>query len=107
MGGGIDFGETAEAAVRRELREELDVDLLDVRLLGVLENLFHAFGRDGHEIVFVFDCRPVPIRAERRRRDTRRCGHQGDVATAGQLRRPESALPRRHHRAAARRSPLS
>jgi ADP-ribose pyrophosphatase YjhB (NUDIX family) len=57
LGGGIEFGETAEAAVRRELREELDVELLDVRLLGVLENLFHAFGRDGHEIVFVFDCR--------------------------------------------------
>ena len=30
---------------------------LDVRLLGVLENIFHAFGRDGHEIVFVFGCR--------------------------------------------------
>ncbi|RBJ04766.1 NUDIX hydrolase [Micromonospora provocatoris] len=57
LGGGIDFGETAEAAVRRELREELGVELLDVRLLGVLENLFHAFGRDGHEIVFSFDCR--------------------------------------------------
>ncbi|WP_431874197.1 NUDIX hydrolase [Micromonospora marina] len=57
LGGGIDFGETAEAAVRRELREELGVELLDVRLLGVLENLFHAFGRDGHEIVFIFDCR--------------------------------------------------
>lgn len=57
LGGGIDFGETAEAAIRPELREELDVELLDVRLLGVLENLFHAFGRDGHEIVFVYDCR--------------------------------------------------
>ena len=57
MGGGIDFGEMAEAAVRRDLREELDVELLDERLLGVLENLFHAFGRYGHEIVFVYDCR--------------------------------------------------
>ncbi|MGC4878181.1 NUDIX hydrolase [Micromonospora sp. DT43] len=57
LGGGIEFGETAEAAVRRELREELDVELLDVRLLGVLENLFQGFGRDGHEIVFVYDCR--------------------------------------------------
>src|ERR1700754_860221 len=56
LGGGIDFGETAEVSVRRELREELGVELQDVRLLGVLENLFHAFGRDSHEIVFVFDC---------------------------------------------------
>jgi len=56
LGGGIDFGETAESAVRRELREELGVDLLDVRRLGVLENIFHGFGRDGHEIAFVFGC---------------------------------------------------
>jgi ADP-ribose pyrophosphatase YjhB (NUDIX family) len=57
LGGGIDFGETAGAAVRRELREELDAEILDVRLLGVLENIFHAFGGDGHEIAFIFDCR--------------------------------------------------
>jgi ADP-ribose pyrophosphatase YjhB (NUDIX family) len=57
LGGGIDFGETADAAVRREMREELDVEILDVRLLGVLENIFHGVGRDGHEIAFIFDCR--------------------------------------------------
>ena len=56
LGGGIEFGETAESAVRRELREELGVDLLNVRRLGVLENIFHGFGRDGHEIAFVFGC---------------------------------------------------
>ncbi len=57
LGGGIEFGETAEAAVRRELREELGAELLDVYRLGVLENIFHAFGRAGHEVVFVFGCR--------------------------------------------------
>jgi ADP-ribose pyrophosphatase YjhB (NUDIX family) len=57
LGGGIEFGETADSAVRREMREELDVEILDVRLLGVLENIFHGFGRDGHEIAFIFDCR--------------------------------------------------
>lgn len=57
LGGGIEFGETAEDAVRRELREELGAELVDVRPIGVLENLFHAFGRPGHEIVFLFDCR--------------------------------------------------
>jgi len=55
LGGGIEFGETAEEALRRELREELGVELASVRLLGVLENLFRFEGSPGHEIVFVFD----------------------------------------------------
>lgn len=57
IGGAIEFGERAADAVRREWREELGVDLLDLRLLGVLENLFTWEGRPGHEIVFVFDGR--------------------------------------------------
>ncbi len=54
LGGGIEFGERAVDALRRELREELAVELSGVRLLGVLENIFTAFGRGGHEIVFVY-----------------------------------------------------
>jgi ADP-ribose pyrophosphatase YjhB (NUDIX family) len=54
LGGGIEFGEPAAEAVRRELREELGVELSNVELLGVLENIFTAFGRPGHEIVFVY-----------------------------------------------------
>jgi 8-oxo-dGTP pyrophosphatase MutT (NUDIX family) len=55
LGGGIEFGELAEDAVRRELMEEIGAGLERVTLLGVLENRFRAFGRDAHEIVFVFD----------------------------------------------------
>jgi ADP-ribose pyrophosphatase YjhB (NUDIX family) len=54
LGGGIEFAESAAQAVERELREELAVELSDVKLLGVLENIFTAFGRAGHEIVFVY-----------------------------------------------------
>jgi ADP-ribose pyrophosphatase YjhB (NUDIX family) len=54
LGGGIEFGESAAEAVRRELREEIGVDLSGIELLGVLENIFTAFGRPGHEIVFVY-----------------------------------------------------
>lgn len=54
-GGGIEFGERAEDAVRREMFEELGVALRDVRLLGVLENIFTYEGASGHEITFVFE----------------------------------------------------
>ena len=57
FGGAIEFGERAADAVRREFREELDVGLLDVSLIGVLESVFDYDGRAGHEIVFVFDGR--------------------------------------------------
>jgi len=42
IGGGIEFGETAEAALRREFVEELGVSLGAVTLLGVAENRRHA-----------------------------------------------------------------
>ncbi|KZL30449.1 MULTISPECIES: NUDIX domain-containing protein [Rhodococcus] len=54
IGGGIEFGETAEAALRREFAEELGVTLGSVELLEVVENIFEFEGRPGHEIVHVF-----------------------------------------------------
>jgi 8-oxo-dGTP pyrophosphatase MutT (NUDIX family) len=54
IGGGIEFGETADAALRREFLEELDVTIGETRLLGVLENIFEYEGRPGHEIAHVF-----------------------------------------------------
>ncbi|MEN0103437.1 MAG: NUDIX domain-containing protein, partial [Curtobacterium sp.] len=54
VGGGIEFGETAEEALRREFREELDVDLDVLEPLGVLENIFTFEGHPGHEFVHVF-----------------------------------------------------
>ena len=55
LGGGIEFGESSEATVRRELKEEINVDVGDLRLLGVLENIFMFNGNSYHEIVMVFD----------------------------------------------------
>jgi ADP-ribose pyrophosphatase YjhB (NUDIX family) len=54
-GGGIEFGEPAADAARREIREEFDLELGDLRPLGILENLFTFEGTTGHEIIFVFE----------------------------------------------------
>jgi 8-oxo-dGTP pyrophosphatase MutT (NUDIX family) len=57
IGGGIRFGERAVDTVRREYMEELGAELEDLKLIGVLENLFTYESRPGHEIVFVFAAR--------------------------------------------------
>lgn len=55
LGGGVEFGEYSAEAVVREIREELGAEVRDVRLLGVLENVFTYNGEQGHEVVFVYD----------------------------------------------------
>jgi ADP-ribose pyrophosphatase YjhB (NUDIX family) len=54
LGGSVEFGELAQDAVYREIKEELGSDLTFVSLIGVLENRFALNGVAGHEIVFVF-----------------------------------------------------
>ena len=54
LGGHVEFGEYALDTVRREFREEIGQELTDVRLLGVLENIFGWRGGTEHEVVFIF-----------------------------------------------------
>ncbi len=55
IGGAIEFGEYAEACIQRELLEELNQPVRDLRYLGTLENIFTFEGAMGHEIVRVYD----------------------------------------------------
>jgi ADP-ribose pyrophosphatase YjhB (NUDIX family) len=57
LGGEIEFGERAEDAVRREIREEVGAEIEDVRLLLVSENIFTFLGASGHELVWSFEAR--------------------------------------------------
>ncbi|MDQ0726177.1 NUDIX domain-containing protein [Microbacterium sp. W4I20] len=69
IGGGIEFGEPAEVALRREFMEELGVVLESASLLGIRENIFTYEGEPGHEIAHIFAVRSaeldsVPLDAE-------------------------------------------
>jgi ADP-ribose pyrophosphatase YjhB (NUDIX family) len=55
LGGGVEFGESAADAVRRELVEETGVSARGVRHLATVENIFVHDGKPGHEVVFLFD----------------------------------------------------
>jgi len=55
LGGGIEFGEKSEDAVRRELKEEINVDVGEIRYLGTVENIFIFNGNPYHEIVLIYD----------------------------------------------------
>ncbi|MFI5342892.1 MAG: NUDIX hydrolase [Chlamydiales bacterium] len=53
-GGGIEFGETAEEALKREIQEELECNVLITGTPLVCENIFEHHGIKGHEIIFAF-----------------------------------------------------
>lgn len=57
IGGGVDFGETSVAAAIREVEEEIGAQAVELKLLGVSENIFEFNGKPGHEIVFVYEGR--------------------------------------------------
>ena len=54
LGGHVEFGEYAVDTIHREFGEEIGQRLINVRLLGVLENIFGWQGGTEHEVVFLF-----------------------------------------------------
>ena len=54
IGGKVEFGETAEVALRREFMEEFNTGLENLSFIKVIENIFTYNGQPGHEVVFIY-----------------------------------------------------
>jgi ADP-ribose pyrophosphatase YjhB (NUDIX family) len=54
-GGMIEFGEKAEDALIREIREEINEEIINIKFLDLIENIFTYEGKPGHEIIFIYD----------------------------------------------------
>jgi len=54
LGGGIEFTETSQEALKREFMEEIGININVQDCLGFYENIFTYNGKQGHELVFFY-----------------------------------------------------
>jgi ADP-ribose pyrophosphatase YjhB (NUDIX family) len=55
VGGGIEFGELSDIALKREFHEELSLDIKNIKLISIFENIFTFNSKEMHEIVFLYE----------------------------------------------------
>ena len=54
LGGGIEFLEKSEDALKREFKEEINADISIKEFFGVSENIFTYERKNGHELIFFY-----------------------------------------------------
>lgn len=54
VGGGIEFLETSKDALKREYKEEINVDVNVGEFLGISENIFVYNGKNAHELILFY-----------------------------------------------------
>lgn len=54
IGGGIEFLENSTDALKREFKEEINLDIIINSFLGISENIFTFEGKDAHELILFY-----------------------------------------------------
>ena len=54
LGGGIEFLETSQEALKREYKEELNIDIEVGEFCGIAENIFEFEGNKAHELILFY-----------------------------------------------------
>ena len=55
IGGGIEFLENSKDALKREFKEELNIDISVGEFLGIAENIFTYNGKKAHELILFYN----------------------------------------------------
>ncbi|KAA1184975.1 NUDIX domain-containing protein [Paenibacillus sp. B2(2019)] len=55
VGGTIEYGEDSKSAVIREVKEEINIDIIEPKLIGIIEHIFPWYGEIGHEYDFIYE----------------------------------------------------
>ena len=55
IGGGIEFLEESKEALKREFKEELNIDISVGEFLGIAENIFTYNGKNAHELILFYN----------------------------------------------------
>ena len=55
IGGGIEFLEDSKEALKREFKEEINIDIIVGEFLGVAENIFTYNGKNAHELILFYN----------------------------------------------------
>lgn len=55
LGGGIEFLETSQEALKREYNEEIGIDIIVEDFCGISENIFTYQGKKAHELIFFYN----------------------------------------------------
>jgi ADP-ribose pyrophosphatase YjhB (NUDIX family) len=55
LGGGIEFLEKSKDALKREFKEEINIEIEIGKFLGISENIFNYKGKDAHELILFYE----------------------------------------------------